>query len=93
MKHVQTLRLVRETTTLAELDDLVEAVRQYAFPELVPDTADPLRIEAVRITCEGDDLWDLRDRLEETAGEVESYKHMLQDEFTMSRAFIVKEEK
>lgn len=88
MKHVQTLPLVRELATLSEVDDLVEAVRQYAFPELVPNAADPLRVEAIRITVEGADLWDLRDNLEYTKGEVDAYSHIIKGEFSMERELI-----
>lgn len=76
-QYVYTQELVREVMVLSELDDLVESVREYAFPEVLEEKGNPGRIVGVKITVEADDLWELRTAVEDTRNNVESYEHAL----------------
>lgn len=91
-KFVVTMRIVREVMTLAQLDDLVEELRQYAFPEVIEE--DHGRVTAVRVTVEGDDLWDLRENVEMVKDQVDGWREMLEDAFPfpMDREHLVLEE-
>lgn len=75
MRYTYEQRLERGSLTLDELDDLVESIREYAFPELVEETHG--RIIAVRVIIEADDGWDLRELVEQTRENMEGWQHGL----------------
>lgn len=79
VKHVVTLNVERNAMTLEALDEIMEAFRQYGFPEVVEEPNNPGRVVAIRVTAEADDLWDLRDRIDELGGEFTEWEHCFLD--------------
>ena len=87
-KFTQDLRVSRSSATLDDLDEMLEAFRQYSYPTIIEEESSPGRIVAIRVEVEADDLWELRDRLDDLKNEVEQFGHALVDMLDIDRKHV-----